>query len=54
VHRFGGTVIAADEGSSTNFAMPEATINRDHVIDFVVPAPQIADLLVKLTTAALL
>jgi two-component system, chemotaxis family, protein-glutamate methylesterase/glutaminase len=52
VHRFGGTVVAADEPSSANPQMPRETIARDHAIDFVQPVSRIADLLVSLSTAA--
>jgi two-component system, chemotaxis family, protein-glutamate methylesterase/glutaminase len=50
VHRFGGVVVASDEATSTVFAMPYATISRDHVIDYIAPVDEIASLLVKLTT----
>jgi chemotaxis response regulator CheB len=58
VHRrhahFGGTVIAADESSSTHSSMPGETIARDHAVDFVCFSADIADLLVQLSVASLL
>jgi two-component system chemotaxis response regulator CheB len=50
VHRFGGTVLATDEATSGTFSMPRATIERDHVIDHVLPLPEIAPMLVALLT----
>jgi two-component system, chemotaxis family, protein-glutamate methylesterase/glutaminase len=50
VHRFGGTVIASTALTSTQAAMPQATIDRD-VVDHVVPLDDIAELLRTLTTA---
>jgi two-component system chemotaxis response regulator CheB len=49
VHHFGGVVIASDEASSTEFSMPGATIDRDTIIDHVVPLDDITALLVTLT-----
>lgn len=54
VHHFGGTVIASTVASSTQPSMPQATIDRDHVIDHVVPLDDLADLLIALSTAPLL
>jgi two-component system chemotaxis response regulator CheB len=51
VHRFGGTVIASTAITSTEAAMPQATIDRDGAVDHVVPLHQLAALLVTLTTA---
>jgi two-component system chemotaxis response regulator CheB len=51
VHRFGGTVIASTALSSTQAAMPQATIDRDDAVDLVVPLDDIADLLRELITA---
>jgi two-component system chemotaxis response regulator CheB len=48
VHLFGGTVLASDEASSTSYAMPLATIQRDSAINQVAPLSEIADLLVAL------
>ena len=48
VHRFGGTVIACDEGSSRYFDMPAATIALEHVVDFVLPLQDIPVRLVDL------
>jgi two-component system, chemotaxis family, protein-glutamate methylesterase/glutaminase len=48
IHRFGGVVIASDLATSTEFAMPRATIERDAVIDHVVPVDAIAALLQSL------
>ncbi|MDQ3631539.1 MAG: chemotaxis protein CheB [Actinomycetota bacterium] len=50
VHDFGGTVIASDEATSEVFAMPDAAITRDHVVDFVLPLDQISAGLVARTT----
>ena len=54
VHHFGGTVIAADEASSAFSQMPRETIDRDDAVDFVVPVSDIADLLIKISTASML
>ena len=51
VHDFGGTVIAADPASSAYDAMPRAAIDRDDVVDFVVPIDEIPSLLEKLVAA---
>ncbi|HEY7596186.1 MAG TPA: chemotaxis protein CheB, partial [Actinophytocola sp.] len=48
VHHLGGAVIASDKSSSAVFSMPYATINRDEIIDHVVPVGGIAALLVRL------
>jgi two-component system chemotaxis response regulator CheB len=50
VHRFGGTVIASTALTSTQAAMPQATIDRDNAVDHVVPLDEIAELLRTLTT----
>jgi two-component system chemotaxis response regulator CheB len=54
VHRFGGTVIASTALSSTQAAMPQATIDRHNAVDHVVSLSEIAALLQALTTAPLL
>ena len=54
VHRFGGTVIASTALTSTQAAMPQATIDRDDAVDHVVPLDDIAELLRALTTAPVL
>jgi two-component system chemotaxis response regulator CheB len=54
VHRFGGTVIASTALSSTQAAMPQATIDRGDAVDHVVPLGDIAALLQALTTAPLI
>jgi two-component system chemotaxis response regulator CheB len=51
VHRFGGTVIASTAATSTEAAMPQATIDRDGIVDHVVALDDIPALLVSLTTA---
>jgi two-component system chemotaxis response regulator CheB len=51
IHRLGGVVIASDEASSKVFSMPCATINRDQIIDYVVPVDGIAALLTRLVDA---
>jgi two-component system chemotaxis response regulator CheB len=48
VHRFGGTVLATDAASSQSFAMPNATINRDSVINHVVDLDAVPALLMRL------
>lgn len=48
VRRVGGTVIASDEATSARFGMPSATIERESVIDHVVPLSEIAALLADL------
>jgi two-component system chemotaxis response regulator CheB len=48
VHDFGGTVIAADPVSCKYFEMPKATIERDDVVDFILPVDEIPELLQKL------
>lgn len=50
VHRFGGTVLASSEASSTNFSMPQATIERDTAIDQVVALQEMPALLASLVT----
>jgi two-component system chemotaxis response regulator CheB len=42
IHQFGGTVLATDEATSHAFAMPSATIEREHVIDQVVGLDDVA------------
>ncbi|MFI6070940.1 chemotaxis protein CheB [Actinoplanes sp. NPDC051343] len=54
VHRFGGTVIVSSLDSSTQQAMPEATIGRDHVAGHVVPLSDVPILLQELVTAPLI
>jgi two-component system chemotaxis response regulator CheB len=51
VHRFGGTVLATDEASSTSFAMPSATITRADAIDHIVGLDELPALLVQLISA---
>jgi two-component system chemotaxis response regulator CheB len=48
VHTLGGTVVATDEATSEVFAMPEATIGRDHAVDHVVAETDLPPLLVRL------
>lgn len=48
VHRFGGTVLATDEASSSSFAMPSATITRDHAIDHIVHLDDLPATLMRL------
>lgn len=49
VHRFGGTVIASTAQTSTEQAMPQASVDRD-AVDHVVALHDIAALLITLTT----
>jgi two-component system chemotaxis response regulator CheB len=51
VHRFGGTVLATDAASSQSFAMPDATIRRDSIIDHVVDLDGVSALLMRLIGA---
>ena len=48
LHDFGGIVVAADEESSAHYAMPKAAIDRDDIVDYIVPVEKIADLLSSL------
>jgi two-component system, chemotaxis family, protein-glutamate methylesterase/glutaminase len=48
IHRFRGTVLASSEASSEYFSMPQATIERERALDYVVPLDEIADLLVSI------
>jgi two-component system chemotaxis response regulator CheB len=52
MHALGGTVIAASAESSAHFAMPRAAIERDEVVDHVVPVDDIAGLLNALVRPA--
>ena len=45
VHDFGGVVIAANQASSKEFSMPEATIGRDDAVDHVLHVDRIAGVL---------
>ena len=49
IHRLGGTVIASSEATSAHFAMPQATIERDHAVDHIVELNDIADVLRAVT-----
>jgi two-component system chemotaxis response regulator CheB len=51
IHHFGGTVLASDQATSTNFAMPQATIERGSAIDQIVPLNEIADALNSIANA---
>jgi two-component system chemotaxis response regulator CheB len=51
VHHFGGTVIVSSEASSTQPAMPLATMGRDGITGHVADLSAVAALLVKLVTA---
>jgi two-component system chemotaxis response regulator CheB len=51
VHRFGGTVITSTTQSSTEAAMPKATIDRVDAVHHVVALDGLAELLLALTTA---
>jgi two-component system, chemotaxis family, protein-glutamate methylesterase/glutaminase len=54
VHRFGGTVIATTTATSTEPAMPEATVARDGIAGHVVALDEVAPLLIDLVTAPLI
>jgi two-component system, chemotaxis family, protein-glutamate methylesterase/glutaminase len=47
IHRLGGTVIASSEATSEHFAMPQATIERAHIVDHIVELNDIAGVLLK-------
>jgi two-component system chemotaxis response regulator CheB len=49
IHNFGGTVIAADPEIAECSSMPKETIERDESVDYVLPPPDIAVLLTKLS-----
>jgi two-component system chemotaxis response regulator CheB len=51
VHKLGGTVIASSLATSAQPAMPQATIEREGVIDHVVPLETVGQLLIELVTA---
>ena len=51
IHDFGGTVLASDEASSTNFSMPRATIERYSTIDHIVALRDIAGVLASIAGA---
>jgi two-component system chemotaxis response regulator CheB len=51
IHEFGGIVLASDKESSQHFAMPEAAIARDDVVDYVLRVDDIADCLASLLDA---
>jgi two-component system, chemotaxis family, protein-glutamate methylesterase/glutaminase len=48
IHHFGGTVLASSEASTEFFSMPQATIERDDVIDQVVALNDIPPLLASI------
>jgi two-component system, chemotaxis family, protein-glutamate methylesterase/glutaminase len=50
VHRFGGTVVATDANTSNYFDMPGAAIEREEIVDHVVPLDRVAPLRVGLST----
>lgn len=51
IHRLGGTVIASSEATSAHFAMPQATIERVHVVDHIVELNDIAGVLLTVIDA---
>jgi two-component system chemotaxis response regulator CheB len=54
VHHFGGTVIVSSVASSTQAAMPQATIDRDDITGHVVGLHEVAELLVALVSAPMI
>jgi len=54
VHRRGGVVLTTDEETSAHFSMPAATIERDSIVDAVVPVSELAPRLIQLVTAPVL
>ncbi len=51
IHRFGGTVLAMNAASSEWFAMPSATIERDHATDHIVALDELPALLIARAAA---
>jgi two-component system chemotaxis response regulator CheB len=51
VHHFGGTVIVSTLDSSTESAMPQATMDRTGIIDHIVPLREVAGLVLAMATA---
>jgi two-component system chemotaxis response regulator CheB len=51
IHHFGGTVLASSAATSEHVSMPLATIEREGVIDHIVPLSDIAALLVSIVAA---
>jgi two-component system, chemotaxis family, protein-glutamate methylesterase/glutaminase len=47
VHKHSGLVVTTDESTSEHFSMPRSTIERDNVVDEVVPVHHVADYLVR-------
>jgi two-component system chemotaxis response regulator CheB len=54
VHRLGGIVIASSAATSTQAAMPEATIDRSHAVDHIADLDDIAALITALATAPII
>lgn len=50
IHHFGGTVLASDQATSTHFAMPQATIERENAVDQIVPLNDIAGVLTSIAS----
>jgi two-component system chemotaxis response regulator CheB len=53
-HHFGGTVIVSSVASSTQSAMPQATIERDGITGHVVGLRDVAELVVALVSAPMI
>lgn len=49
VHDFGGRVLTADQASSKEFAMAEATIGRDDAVDETLPVGELGARITQLT-----
>lgn len=54
IHRRGGLVLTTDEETSAHFSMPAAAIERDEIVDAVVPVPELPPRLLQLVTAPVL
>jgi two-component system, chemotaxis family, protein-glutamate methylesterase/glutaminase len=50
VHHLGGRVVASDAATSTVFGMPEATINRDRLVEAGTNVDDIGPLLVRMVS----
>ena len=53
-HRRGGVVLTTDEETSAHFSMHAATIERDEIVDAVVPVSEVPPRLLQLVTAPVL
>jgi two-component system, chemotaxis family, protein-glutamate methylesterase/glutaminase len=54
IHRRGGVVLTTDEETSAHFSMPAAAIERDDIVDAIVPVPELPPRLLELVTTPVL